>query len=246
MKIPYKSVWPLTIMAPEGERLVIGTSSFDALVTSSLRLDTKMKPSVGGITPSFILSSAKHSLATRIFLDEESLIDGLRLAAKKDTWSVSNNSLIWQLRQTKTKFHDPSSYYLCRASSHFAKNHPCQPYTIFSLVAFDQAHDGDGSAISGLFHAIATKVITDATGALLDKHKVEDLRARCTQKGKAAKGLDDILSLFPDSQPSIKILGNRDLNKYLEALAPLLSTYIARANGSVMLFLEKEFATSED
>ncbi|KAF9949415.1 hypothetical protein BGZ70_001796 [Mortierella alpina] len=245
-KTPYSNVWPVTIMSPEGERLVLGTSSFDALVTSSLRLDAHMRPSVGGTTSSFVLSSAKDSLATRIFLDEESLTVGLQLAAERDTWSVSHGNLIWQLRQTKTKFHDPSSYYLCRASSHFARNHTCQPYSMFSLAAFDQAHNGDGAAISRLFHAIATGVIRDAGQALLDKTKVEDLRAGCSQKGKAAKGLDGVLSLFGKDHSSMKIIGNRELNKHLEVLAPLLSTYIARANGSVVPFLEREFTALEN
>ncbi|KAG0267224.1 hypothetical protein DFQ27_009005 [Actinomortierella ambigua] len=37
----YKNVWPSTMIAVDGERLVIGTQSFDALVTSSVRLDVR-------------------------------------------------------------------------------------------------------------------------------------------------------------------------------------------------------------
>ncbi|KAH7044401.1 hypothetical protein BKA57DRAFT_469559 [Linnemannia elongata] len=73
IKTPYKNVWPTTVPAQDGERLIIGTLSFDALITSSLRLDTRMSASVGCSTPSFLLSSARHSLATRIYLDQESL-----------------------------------------------------------------------------------------------------------------------------------------------------------------------------
>ena len=42
----YKDVWPLTIAASEGERLVIGTQSFNALITSSLRLDSEAPATV--------------------------------------------------------------------------------------------------------------------------------------------------------------------------------------------------------
>ncbi|KAG0282240.1 hypothetical protein BGZ96_000713 [Linnemannia gamsii] len=241
IKTPYKNVWPTTVSAQDGERLIIGTLSFDALITSSLRLDTRMNTSVGCATPSFLLSSTSHSLATKIFLDQESLDDGLQLAKGKDTWSVSSSNLMWQLRQTKTKFHDPSTYYLCRASSPFANKHPCHPYTIFTLVAFDQAHNGDGSVLSRLFHTLASRVIRDAREAVIDKQTVEELRNQCVDQTNASKGLDGILTLFSGTQTSIKILGNLPLNNTLQVLAPLMSTYITKANASVMAFVEKEF-----
>ncbi|KAI8595383.1 hypothetical protein EDD21DRAFT_313456 [Dissophora ornata] len=148
---------------------------------------------------------------------------------------------MWQLCQTKTKFHDPSTYYLCRASSPFANNHLCQPYTIFTLVAFDQSHNGDGVVLSRLFHTLASNVIRDAREAVLDRQTVEELRSQCTDQNNASKGLDEILSLFSATQTSIKILGNLHLNKTLQVLAPLMSTYITKANASVAAFVEKEF-----
>lgn len=72
-----------TVPAQDGEWLIIGTLSSDALITSSLRLDARMSASVGCSTPSFLLSSTNHSLATRRYLDQESLDDGLRLAQEK-------------------------------------------------------------------------------------------------------------------------------------------------------------------
>ncbi|KAK5797110.1 hypothetical protein F5H01DRAFT_385294 [Linnemannia elongata] len=242
IKTPYKNVWPTTVPAQDGERLIIGTLSFDALITSSLRLDTRMSASVGCSTPSFLLSSTSHSLATRIYLDQESLDDGLRLAHGKDTWCVSSSNIMWQLRQTKTKFHDPSTYYLCRSSSPFANKHPCQPFTIFTLLAYDQSHSGDGVVLSRLFHTIASRVIQDAREAVIDRQMVEDLRDRCTDQTNASKGLDLILELFSGTQTTIKILGNLHLNNALQTLAPLISTYISKANASVVAFVEKEIA----
>ncbi|KAF9925600.1 hypothetical protein FBU30_004653 [Linnemannia zychae] len=225
MKADWKriSVWrtlPTTVSAQDGERLIIGTLSFDALVTSSLRLDTRMNASIGCATSSFLLSNTGYSLATKIFLDQESLDDGLRLAKGKVTWPVSNSNLI-----------------------PFANKHPCQPYTIFTLVAFDQAHNGYGSVLSRLFHTLASRVIRDAAReAVINKQTVEELRNQCIGQTNASKGLHEILTLFSGTQKtSIKILGNLHLNNTLGVLVPLLSTYITKANASVMAFVEKEF-----
>ncbi|KAK3834550.1 MAG: hypothetical protein J3R72DRAFT_452106 [Linnemannia gamsii] len=244
MRTPYLNVWPKTLSSPEGERLVIGTRSFNALVTSSLRLDTKMEASVGGTTLSFLLSSTHDSLATKIFLDAESVRAALELAKDVEAWSVSASDLICQLRQVKTHFDDPSTYYLCRASSDFAMNHPNQPYTVFSLASFDQAHSGYGVAASRIFRLVANMAIKSGADAKLAKQAVVELRGRCANSGDVAQELDGILSLYPEDQTSIPILGNKDLNKYLEKLARYLSPYIATANRSVMSFIDQEFAFS--
>jgi hypothetical protein len=73
----------MTIYALYGARLVIGTLSCNALVTSSLHLDLPEQASVGGTTLSFVLSTADISNATRIFLDQESVNAALVLAANK-------------------------------------------------------------------------------------------------------------------------------------------------------------------
>ncbi|CAO3566087.1 unnamed protein product [Mortierella alpina] len=238
----YKEVWPLTVVAPEGERLVIGTGTFDDLITSSLRLDDKVEASVGGIIPSFLLTGAEQSKATKIFLDQESLDVGLNLAGNKEAWAVSGRDLMSQLRQTKTKFHDPSTYYLCRSSSHFAKNHPCQPYTIFTLASFDQAANGDGSAVSHVFDTIASSIVQCGSKAALAKESMMQLRGRCTNHSNAVKEVDGILTLYGPEELSLPILGNQDLNKHLETLAQLLSPYVSKANKSVVSFIEKEFS----
>ncbi|KAK3830570.1 MAG: hypothetical protein JOS17DRAFT_746772 [Linnemannia elongata] len=243
-RTPYLNVWPKTLSSPEGERLVIGTRSFNALITSSLRLDTKMEASVGGTTLSFLLSSTQDSLATKIFLDAESVHAALELAKDEEAWSVSASDLICQLRQVKTHFDDPSTYYLHRASSDFAANHPCQPYTVFSLASFDQAHSGDGVAASRIFRLVANMVIKAGADAKLTKPTVVELRGRCTKSGDIAQEFDGILSLYSEDQSSIPILGNKDLNKHLEKMARCLSSYIATANKSVVSFIDQEFTSS--
>ncbi|KAF9273476.1 hypothetical protein BGZ68_001486 [Mortierella alpina] len=240
VNITYKDVWPVTVMAPEGERLIIGTGTH---ISSSVRLDVKMEASVGGTTPSFLLTNAEHSKATKIFLDQESVEAGLKLAGNKETWAVSGRDLLSQLRQTKTKFHDASTYYLCRSSSHFARNHPCQPYTIFTLASFDQAANGDGAAVSNIFDKIASSIVQSGSKAVLDKESVMQQRARCTDNSNAAKEIDGILSLYTPKEVCLPVLGNQVLNKYLETLAQLLSPYVSKANRSVMSFIDKEFSS---
>jgi hypothetical protein len=93
IKTRYEKVWPVTLPTIDGKRLVIGTNSFDALITSSLRLDTRMDPSIGASTPSFSLNDSAQSLDTKIFLDKQQLELGLKIAKDKDAWSVSDSDL---------------------------------------------------------------------------------------------------------------------------------------------------------
>jgi hypothetical protein len=110
IKMPYKKVWPATVSTIDGKRLIIGTKSFDALITSSLQLDRVVEPSIGASTPSFVLSDTSSSLATKNFLDAEHLEIGLKMAKNKDTWSISSCDLLYQLQQVKTKFFDVSTF----------------------------------------------------------------------------------------------------------------------------------------
>lgn len=82
IEIPYKKVWPVTLPTIEGKWFVIGTKSFDALITSSLRLDKEIELSISASTPSFVLTDSAHSLATRLFLDKEQLEIGLKMASR--------------------------------------------------------------------------------------------------------------------------------------------------------------------
>ncbi|KAF9276473.1 hypothetical protein BGZ88_001687 [Linnemannia elongata] len=186
-----------------------------AVILAGCLLINMVEPCIGASTPSLVLTDGSHSLATKIFLDTEHLETGLKMAESKDTWSISSSDLLYQLRQVKTKFFDVSTFYLCRASSFFADNHPCQPYTIFNLTSFDQAHSGDGVAASNLFHTIACDVIQDGSRAVLKTERVQQLRVRYADQGSISNEFDGILTLFGDDS-SIPILGNPVLNKFLE------------------------------
>ncbi|KAF9111829.1 hypothetical protein BGX30_007459, partial [Mortierella sp. GBA39] len=171
--------------------------------------------------------------------DQESVNAALILAANKKAWAVSNRSLLYQLRQVKTKFHDPSAYLLCRASSHFSRSHACQPYSIFNLTNFDQCHSGNGSAAGAFFKMISKEVLQNGSSATLKLSTVQESLVQCAEHSQIATALERILALFPAGATSVPILGNQHLNKELEILANLLSSYTATANKSVVTFIQQ-------
>ncbi|KAF9080134.1 hypothetical protein BGX27_005702, partial [Mortierella sp. AM989] len=89
------------ISTRDGEKLVIGSQSFNALVTSSFRLDSKDKPSLGGSTTSLVLKDSKNSLATKVFLDQESVNGALMIAEDKSAWCISKKNVMEQMRQLR-------------------------------------------------------------------------------------------------------------------------------------------------
>ncbi|KAK3841527.1 MAG: hypothetical protein J3R72DRAFT_369034 [Linnemannia gamsii] len=240
-KTRYTDVW-MTISARDGARLVIGTQSCNALVTSSLRLDLPEQGSVGGTTLSFLLVTADASNATKTFLDQQSVDAALVLAANKNAWAVSNRSLLYQLRQVRTKFHDPSTYLLCRASSHFSRSHACQPYSIFNLTNFDQKWICSWS----IFKMISKEVLQNRSSATLKLNSVQESLVQCAEHSQIATAFGTILALFPADATSVPILGNQQLNKDLVILANLLSSYIATANKSVVSFIQLNLSTNSD
>ncbi|KAI8594883.1 hypothetical protein EDD21DRAFT_392661 [Dissophora ornata] len=236
----YTDVWPLTISALDGERLVIGTQSFNALVTSSLRLDVEEPPSLGGATMNFTLSTPQASHATKIFLDSGSIEDAYTLASNKDAWCVSTRDTFSQLRQLRTKFHDSSTYSLCRASSFFTRNSAQQPFTIFNLLSCDQMRKGNGTAVATVFYAIAKTVLEKGTKSSLDKSTIERAKQECSDGSAMATAIDNILSLF-HSETAIPILGNCDLNKALEKLADQAASFVSTANKTSAGFVKQSF-----
>ncbi|KAI8599256.1 hypothetical protein EDD21DRAFT_416972 [Dissophora ornata] len=214
----HKDVWPLTITAQDGSRLVIGTQSCNALITSSIRLDLSEQISVGGTTLSFVLSTAEASNATRIFLDKESVNAALAFVVNEKAWSISNRNLLIQLRQLKTKFHDPSTYLT--------------------------GHSGNGTTAGAIFRFISREVLRNGTNAALERGAVREYKAQCTTHDQISVAFDAILGLFPTDTTSIPILGNLHLNKELENLANLMSSYIATANKSVVAYIQQSFSES--
>ncbi|KAI9305133.1 hypothetical protein BJ944DRAFT_201527 [Cunninghamella echinulata] len=241
-KLRYEDVWPVTINSHEGSKIVIGTQTCNLLITSSLRLDKCLPPSLGATTNNFFLRSEKDSLATSIYLDKESVEKALILSKNKDTTCLQNSNIIHQLRQLTTKFHCPSTYYLCRATSFFTKSHTNHPYTIFTLCEFDRAR-GNGKYGSMLLRRIALNILDKGQEGTLDKKFVLNIKNHCT--GNVLSILDDILHEFILVSPSteIRIINNKQLNGHLERLAKQLAPYIATANKSVSTSIVDTFSS---
>ncbi|KAF9948276.1 hypothetical protein BGZ70_002278 [Mortierella alpina] len=237
----YKDLWPLTLQDPEGDKLVLGTHSFSLLVTSSIRLDVKGCVSVGGATSSFRLQSHQESFATRIFLDQESIATGLMIAQDEHAAYVSSKLKTEQLRQIRSKFHDGSTYLLCRASGFLTWRHTCLPYTVFTVADHDQSQSKDGSAASMLFQDLARNVWKQGSSAVLQQQRIKELKDSCTPSGNVRQLLENIESCFREGEQSIRIIGNKELNSHLESLARGLSSYITNHNKSVAAFVEECF-----
>ncbi|KAF9190063.1 hypothetical protein BGZ49_003738, partial [Haplosporangium sp. Z 27] len=239
----YKDVWPTT-MSQDGTKLVIGTHSFNALITSSIRLDMKEPPSIGAVTSSFLLRDPQSSSNTKIFLNCNSLNEALRIVKEKDIFYRSEENVLEQLRQVRSKFDEPTTYNLCRASSEIAKDCTMQPFSVFTLVGSDSMEAGYGRAAAKIFNVIATNVLSGVKEPRLEHNVVEKSMEPCTkEEGKIYETLLELDALFKD-QNSILIFGNKNLNRVLMKLAPQLSSYISHANKTPAAFIEFRFSSN--
>ncbi|SAM07134.1 hypothetical protein [Absidia glauca] len=225
-KTKYPNVWPTTLDTTEGQKLVIGTLSSNCLVTSVSRLDQPTKPSVGAITTVFTLCKISESLATTIYIDQESLEKALSLAKQPDAVSTSGSNLLGQLRQVRTKFHLPSTYHLCRSSGPITITHECQPYSLATIDDFDRGR----SPAAQIFSNIAINVLKLGTNAVIKKALIEQLVAK--SKGKAKTLLQQLVLVLGDKE-EVPVLGNTELNEKLEDLAAYLGQSITKSNNSV-------------
>ncbi|KAF9409903.1 hypothetical protein BGZ76_005597 [Entomortierella beljakovae] len=245
INIPYDGVWPMTLGSWDGEKLVIGTRIFNALVTSSMRLDLMEQASVGGITVTFPLRNFQSSKSTRIYLDNKSIEKAAEIASREKAWAISKEGTIWEMRQLRSKFDDPSTYLLCRSSGHLTNDHTSQPYTVFTLSCHDSLENGTGAAAAIIFHKIAKEVLKHGSKATIRRKVFKRALDHCSGNSDIVDALKKILSLFDDIKKSnpkrIPILRNAALNKELEIIAEKLSSHIAVANKTVVSFIEQNF-----
>ncbi|KAI8575346.1 hypothetical protein K450DRAFT_275701 [Umbelopsis ramanniana AG] len=235
-KSRYPDVWPTTLSNNDGLKLIIGTQTFNALVTSALRLDEATRPNVGGMTTNFVLMGIESSLSTSIHLDEESIKKAKSLAENVNETSLSKTNIMDQLRQLRTKFHVSSSYYLCRASGPITKSHQCHPYSVFTLHNFDRGRN----PAAKIFADIGVSVLKNGDQAVLSKALVDECALATV--GKTNSLLIEISAIFVNGVQQFPILGNRNLNDKLEKLAVCLHPYINHANISVEAAISESFA----
>lgn len=241
----YANVWPCTIADNDGQKLVIGTQTANLLVTSSIRTDTKMLPSVwwgGGTTYSFALPEKTGPASTCIYLNVQSLEKASMLAKDENTVQLETFHIFNQLRQLRSKYHRLSTYLLCRAPSCFAIAHSRQPYTVYTIGDSDSSDDDtDYKMASRLFKQVASQVLLKSHDAQLEVQVLERLEVQISNKGLIQQAPKSILETFPEDTQSISIIENKDLANALGRLATLLSSKIATANQTVATAIMEVF-----
>ncbi|KAI9005463.1 hypothetical protein CLU79DRAFT_713113 [Phycomyces nitens] len=231
----YPDVWPVSLQRSDGVKLVIGTQVSNILITSSIRLDTKMKPCIGAKCMSFQLTTTADSMSTKIYLDLTCLQEGLTMLALPQTSSMSSSNILYQLRQIRSKFSSPNAYTLCRSSGPITKPHTCHPFSVFTLADYDRGNRPGAY----LFRTIGVLVLKHGESAHLPRSDIEEWTSMAT--GRIKTILLDILRLYPSANSVIPILNNKALNKHLTNLADLLIPSIVAANESVAIQIAQVF-----
>ncbi|KAG1168101.1 hypothetical protein G6F36_012335 [Rhizopus arrhizus] len=94
----YPDIWPVRLQRSDGVKLVIGTQVSNILITSNIRMDTKMKPCIGSKCMSFQLTTTADPMSIKIYLDSTFLQEGLVMLASPQTSCMSSSNIIYQLR----------------------------------------------------------------------------------------------------------------------------------------------------
>ncbi|KAG2220446.1 hypothetical protein INT45_004188 [Circinella minor] len=233
-----------------GHKLILGTKTFNSLSTSSLRLDILEKPNVGPTTSGF--GNSLDPAIIKIFINQQSWKTAENLFMKQSNQYIHNYDSLYQLRQLQTRFDKLSIYSRCRAASVQTDNHICQPYTIFTFANCDNIKDdSDGRVMSLVFRQIALSIIrqqdsgvaADKIVGFLEKTFLERMILKCSNDGKTKRILESITELYEHNTSSIQIIGNNQLNSYLETLAELLCPYLCRVNKHVSDAIIQTFPT---
>ncbi|KAJ8652219.1 hypothetical protein O0I10_012180 [Lichtheimia ornata] len=226
----YKGVWTISMKDEDGTKLNIATKTFNALATSSIRLDTKHAAELGPTTSKFDIDT-KHGRDIQIFFNEENYIDATKIAFNQHAADISDTDILQPFRQIRSKFNEHSSYIPPRSSSSHCDFHRLQPQTIFTYCTFDTSSlQCDGKLASQVFANIAREVINKREKAMLHKSLITNIMGKCKPGGKVMSILNDISGLFTDGCTTVTILDNMSLCKFLKSLAHLLQPYISQAN----------------
>ncbi|KAI8347413.1 hypothetical protein B0O80DRAFT_214120 [Mortierella sp. GBAus27b] len=231
-------------LATVDNALIIGTRSCDALLTSSIRLDSEHAASVGGLTMSFQLPSSSDSRSTSIFLDAQSVRDAEALMSSTTTSSTGSGEGISELRQVRSHFDEISTFTMCRASGDLARNNLCQPYTIFTFALSEVIATTKAGAIADLFFAIGEAVLSAGSQAQLSREVVSSVLERCQERETDTTKLEDVLELYGEGEQGIAIIGNSPLCAHLTPLVNSLMSHIVKANEKVSLFTKDSFLRS--
>lgn len=213
-------------------KLLIGTNVFNALITSSLRLDIEgAEAEVGASTTNFT-----PSLATKLYIP--GVVNKLAMENLKNTTTTFyNHALISQIRQLRSKFDNPSTYMIARCSSPFTNNLLSQPLTIYTVAEFEGKIEPElklGSRIMRTF----------ASAALYNKGqvKIDQLKNLVTndenQETKIQKHLNHLITIN-SGREYINVMGNKDMNRTLTDIAAIMTPKLADYNAKIKKNIKK-------
>ncbi|CAO3700723.1 unnamed protein product [Rhizopus stolonifer] len=77
-------------------------------------------PEVGPDVVSFDLNDSSKAKITIIFVKESAWKEAAEIAQNNNAAPIAPYDLIYQLRQLRTRFHQQSTYFLCRTSNETA------------------------------------------------------------------------------------------------------------------------------
>ncbi|CAO3631090.1 unnamed protein product [Mucor fragilis] len=145
-------------------KLKIGTTTFNLLATSSLRLgkNSSLSIQMGSNTSHFAPAQS-----TSIYLDAASIELANLLIENESATSINQETYLYQLRQVRSKFYCLSTYTRCRSFSSIARNIAFRPYTIWTLYEYDtpQKTNSQAKMLSSIFQTIACSVIRNGSSA---------------------------------------------------------------------------------
>lgn len=219
-------------------KLVIGTKSFNALLTSTIRLDVDHIPTIGASS----INGFSPTKTTRIYLDQRVVKMLNEWVEKKKIEKNAGTALVnyplcvfdelTQLRQVRPKFNDPSTYQFLRRYSSVTNDLRLRPITVWTLADTSPTNDttSDGRTASLLFRTIAIKVWE---AEKLDLASVTAIQINL--EFKIGKLLIIVRNLFQENQETISIIGNKALNTVLTSMANVMGPYINSVNKEAAL-----------
>lgn len=138
----YSNVNVISKVEDISKKLVIDILVFNALVTSSIRVDKIHLPEVGASR--FLFSPAKE---TKVYLSSRS-IEQANKTVNERLKIANTHDLDAQRRQVRSRLTSPRTYTSSRFSSRWTDRTSCRPYSILTLLDKDFADPNNGSIIA--------------------------------------------------------------------------------------------------
>lgn len=234
-------MWPTSHSDVDGIKLVTGTKIFNALVTSSLRIDIDIKPEIVPVTSNFILNVYERLFATKIFVKKSVWESAQHIAKCERTNKISSYDVIFQLRQLRTRFHQRLTYFTCRGFNEPTDDILTRPYTVFTLCEWDNGNNDSGYRVGSLLlQTIANNMITGR--GVLRKDDVDLLKSKIPRGIDMDKYINEIIAHFNNGD-SIAIIDSTELNHILQKIARSLAPQIAKANESIAVTVKSIFSS---